>query len=103
VHKEMHTDIPCRFRDAVSMKRPEKWRANSSFLLRDNAPAYLSVLVKDFLAKNNLTVMQHPSYSPDLAPADFYLFRRLRSALKRRSFCDATDINNATEELKRFS
>jgi len=47
--------------------------------------------------------MQHHPYSPDLVPADFYLFRRLKSALKRRSFCDATDIKNATEELKRFS
>jgi len=39
-----------------------------------------------------------------LAPADFYLLPRLKSALKGRRFCDATDIiKNATEELKRLS
>jgi hypothetical protein len=47
--------------------------------------------------------MQHHPYSPGLAAADFYLFRRLKSALKERRFCDATDIKNATEELKRLS
>jgi hypothetical protein len=30
-------------------------------------------LVKDFLAKNNETTMQHPPYSLDLAAADFYI------------------------------
>jgi len=42
------------------------------------------------------------SCSPDLAPADFYLFSRLNLALDGPCFCDATDImKNATEELKR--
>jgi len=42
--------------------------------------------------------------SPCLASADFYLFPRLKSALKGRRFCDAHYIiNNATEELKRLS
>jgi len=75
----MHTNILRRLRDAVSTKRPKKWKANSSFLLHDHAPAHRSVLVKDFLAKNNL-------YYPNLVPADFYLFRRLKSALNGRRF-----------------
>jgi len=42
--------------------------------------------------------------TPDLVPADLYLFPRLTSALKGRRFYDATDIiTNATEELKRLS
>ena len=62
------------------------------------------VLFKVFLANNNVTTLEHPPYSPDLDPADFYLFPRLKSALKGRRFCDATDIiKNATEELKRLS
>jgi hypothetical protein len=58
-------------------------------------------LVKDVSAKNNA---QHPPYSPDLTAANFYLFPKIKSALKGRRFCDATDIiKNATEELKRLS
>jgi hypothetical protein len=56
------------------------------------------------LRNNNVTTLQHPPYSPNLPPADFYLFLRLKSKLKRRHFCDGTDIiKNATKELKRLS
>jgi hypothetical protein len=51
-----------------------------------------------------VTTLQHPPYSPNMTAADFYLFPWLKSALKGRRFCDATDIiKNAMEELKRFS
>jgi hypothetical protein len=61
-------------------------------------------LVKGFLAKNNVTTLEHPPYSPDLAATDVYLFPREKSALKRRRICYVTDIiKNVTEELKRLS
>ena len=54
-----------------------------------------------FLSKNNVTALEYPIL---LAQVDFYLFPRLKSALKGRHFRDATDIiKNATEELKRVS
>jgi hypothetical protein len=40
---------------------------------------------------------------PDLTPADFCLFPGLKSALKGRRFCDATDIITAMEKLKMLS
>jgi hypothetical protein len=70
VNKEMHNDIIRRLRDAISSKSPKKWRPSSWFLLHDNAPAQRSALVKDFLAKKNVTTMEHTPGS-DLAPADF--------------------------------
>jgi hypothetical protein len=65
---------------------------------------YQSVSVKDFLANKNVKTLEHSTHSPDLVPADIYLFPGLKLALKRRPFCDAsTLIKNMTEELKRFS
>jgi len=58
--------------DAVRRKSPEKLRTNNLFLLHNNAPAHRPVLVKDILAKNNVTTLEHPKYSHDLAAADFY-------------------------------
>jgi transposase len=102
--KEMYIDIQRRLTDAIRRKCLEKWRTSSWFLLHDNAAAHMSVLIKDFLAKNKVTTLEHPSYSLDLTATDFYLFARLKSALKGRRFCDSTDvIKNATEELKMFS
>jgi hypothetical protein len=68
VNKEMHIDILCRLSDAVKRKRQEKYRKkngenNSWFFLLENAPAHQSVLIKDFLANNNVTVMEHPPFS----------------------------------------
>ena len=39
-----------------------------------NAPAHRLVLVTNFLTKKNVTTLEHPPFSPDLAAADFYLF-----------------------------
>ena len=54
-----------------------------------------------FLAKNNVTTLEYLQY---MVPADFYLFPRLKAALKGRRLCDSSDIiTNATEELKKLS
>jgi len=58
---------------------PEKLRTNRWFLPHDNAPSHRLVLVRNFLAEN-VTTMGDPPYSPDVAPADFYLFPQLKSA-----------------------
>ena len=98
---EMFTDLLRHLKKSFRRIRPEKWRTNIWFLLHDNAPAHRSVLIKDFLSKKIVTTLERPH--TDLAPDDFYLFPRLKSTLKGRRFCDATDIKNATEELKMHS
>jgi hypothetical protein len=74
LYKEIYIDILHRLRDAVRKKCPEKWRNNSLFVLHENAAAHRSVFDMDLLAKNNVKILEHPPYSPDLAPAYFYLF-----------------------------
>ena len=39
-----------------------------------------------FLAKHRITVLEHPPYSPDLTPCDFFLFPKVKSALKGTRF-----------------
>jgi hypothetical protein len=60
-------------------------------------------LVNAFLAKNNVTTLEHLSYHPDLTTAGCCLFPRQKSTLKGRHYCDATDVVNAMEELKMLS
>ena len=45
---------------------PKKWGTNSWFLLYDNAEAYRLVLVKNFLAINDVTALEPLPYSPNL-------------------------------------
>ena len=63
VNKEMYLDILRHFRDIVRKKCPPKLRTNSWCLLHDNSPSHWSVLVKNFLAKNTVTTLEHPLYS----------------------------------------
>lgn len=81
--------------------RPDIAESGDWFLLHDNAPSHNAAIVKEFLAKKTVTVLHHPPYSPDLAPADYFLFPKLKSHLKGRHFEDVSDIQaNVTHELK---
>jgi len=69
-----------RFLKAFRAKRPEM-AAGEWFLHWDNAPVHTAKVVRDFLAKNHIQLLEHPPYSPDLAPADFFLFPKLKREL----------------------
>ena len=100
----MHIDILRSLRDAARMERPKKLRIKIWFHFHDNAPAHRSVSIKSFLAKKQCDNMEHSPVSPDQAAADFYMYHQLKSAMKGRRFCVATEIiKNATEELKMLS
>ena len=86
VNKEYYLEVMQRLREAVRSKRPDTWRENRWMLQHDNAPSHSSFLARDFLAKHSTTVLPQPSYSPDLAPADFILFPKLKSSPKGRRF-----------------
>ena len=56
---------------------------------------------EEVLAIKQITVLEHPAYSPDLAPSDFFLFPKIKEILKGRYFDDTDDIrNNTTAALK---
>ena len=84
VHKEYHLEV-MRHREAVRKKRPDVWQENRWLLQHDNAPSHSMFLVHDFLAKH-ATVLPQPPYSPDITPADFFLFPKLKSTLKGHCF-----------------
>ncbi|GBL53542.1 hypothetical protein AVEN_213485-1 [Araneus ventricosus] len=55
-------------------------------------------------ARHSVTTLEYPPYSPDLAPAEFYLFPRLKMKLKGRRFVDSDEvIENETKQLKDLS
>jgi len=54
------------------------------------------VVVEEFLATKQITVLEHPAYSPDLTPSDFFLFPKIKEILIRRHFDDIYNIRNNT-------
>ena len=61
----------------IKLKRRGKPSAGV-LLPHDNAPAHKSRTSRDAIKKCGFVELNHPSYSPDLAPSDYFLFRNLK-------------------------
>ena len=69
-----------------NQKRRPRTGVSSIKLLYDNAPAQKSATVQEYLKESGLDVLDHPPYSPDLSPCDFWLFPRLKEMLAGHRF-----------------
>jgi len=98
---KLYQEVLARLRDAVRRKRPEMWENETWMLHHNNAPAHASLLIRSYLAKHQTSVVPHPPSSPDLAPADFFLFPKIKTTLKGRHFQPIEEIQeNAIRELR---
>ena len=76
------------------------WETKLWLLHHDNAPAHNTLSIWQFLAENNITILEQPPYSPDLTPCDFFLFPKLKGVSKGTHFQDSIAITTAvTKEL----
>ncbi len=55
-------------------------------LHQDNASSHTSAQTTAFLSTQNIELMGHPPYSPDLAPNDFFLFPYVKNKLRGQRF-----------------
>uniref|UniRef100_A0A672JGS6 Tc1-like transposase DDE domain-containing protein n=1 Tax=Salarias fasciatus TaxID=181472 RepID=A0A672JGS6_SALFA len=74
----------------VRGKQPTLWRGGDWWIHHH---------VAQFLAKNGMTLLPHPPYSPDLAPCDFSLFPRLKKQLKGRRFADVEEVTDKAQQV----
>ena len=68
---------------------------SGDWFLLHNAPSLNVTIIKQFLAQQKVTVLDHPPYLPDLAPADYFLFPKVKPHLKGRLFDSIADIQKA--------
>jgi histone-lysine N-methyltransferase SETMAR len=104
VNSTFYIEIIGRLLKSISRVRPQFRAEGSWFLLHDNAAFHSALVVKIFLAKQGVLEISHPPYSPDLAPADPFLFSTVKTSIKGKRFQDVEDIKkNATAELNSVS
>jgi histone-lysine N-methyltransferase SETMAR len=65
--------------------------------LQDNAPAHKSVLAIGKLGDLHYKLLEHPPYSPDLAPSDFTLFPKLKLFFTGQRFSSNQEVIVAVE------
>jgi len=95
VNKQLYQEVLAHLRDDVCRKRTELWENQTWTLHHDNTPAHMSFLICSYLAKHQTSVLPHPPYSPDLAPADFFLFPKLKTTLKGCHFQTIEEIQES--------
>ncbi|XP_063362897.1 histone-lysine N-methyltransferase SETMAR-like [Cydia amplana] len=85
-----------RLREAIKEKRRGKLRAGILFH-QDNAPPHKAGVAMAAIRDSGFELLEHPPYSPDLAPSDFYLFPRLKEDLRGNKFLNDGEVKAAVE------
>ena len=67
-------------------------------LLHDNARPHSAARTIEALQQMKFEVMEHPPYSPDLAPSDFHLFGPLKEELRGRHFSSDQEVKDAVHQ-----
>ncbi len=72
------------------------WAENLFMLHHNNASSHRADSTRKFLEENNMWLTPHPPYFPDLAPWDFFIFLKLKLALKRQHLGELERIKSKT-------
>ncbi|VVC44325.1 Hypothetical protein CINCED_3A012738 [Cinara cedri] len=86
-------------RERVRKKRAMLWKNKSWILHLDNTPVHNALSVKRYLAAKGSPVLEHVPYSAELASSDFYLFTKIKSALKGTRFESMEEVKRKSAEL----
>ncbi|GBM35578.1 hypothetical protein AVEN_121033-1 [Araneus ventricosus] len=86
------------FCDAIYEKRRSEFKRKVVLFNQDNAWPHVSMMTGWTLYKLEWDLMQHPPYSPDIAPSDFYLFSHLQLHLHGTIF-NANEVDVFLDSL----
>ena len=103
-NQHFYKEVLTRLMAKIWHMRRELWASNTWILHHNNAPAHAALSVRQFLATKQVTILDHPPYSPDLALCDYFLFPKLKGTIKGTHFEGVEDIkSNVMSFLKRIT
>ena len=77
---EYYASLLLKLRDAIKEKR-RGMLTRGVWLLHDNDPIHKSMIAQQAVRDCGFAQLDHPAYSSDLAPSDYFLFCNLKSHL----------------------
>jgi [histone H3]-lysine36 N-dimethyltransferase SETMAR len=93
-----YANLLMRLRDVLKIKRRGKLSRGVLFH-QDNAPSHTSSVAMATIHDCGFQLLQHPPYSPDLAPSDYHLFPELKRKLSGVHFGTDDDVIGAVEDV----
>ena len=103
INQHIYKNILRHLKRSVREKRRELWEMKSWLLQHDNAPAHNALGIREFLAKNNIAVLEQPPYSPDLASCDFFLLPKLKEVIRELVFKIQKSFKQSRRESSELS
>jgi len=97
VNAAYYASLLHKLRDAIKEKR-RGMLSRGVRLLHDNAPVHTAAVAKAAVKECGFEEIEHPPYSPDLAPCDYYLFSKLKKDLRGRKFDEEEEVKAAVME-----
>ena len=98
VNQQVFHAIFRRFDAAHTRRRPHSTVHGQKFLHLDNALAHKATLTLALIDQLGWSRLPQPSYSPDLAPSDFWLNNRLKRNLKGVRFANLDALKEAVSD-----
>ena len=77
INVECYLSLLVQLKDILKEKR--RWKFTKIVLFLHNAPAHRALATQKKLAYLGFQCLDHPPYSPDLAPSDYHLFPGLKN------------------------
>ena len=91
INAEYCSSLLVQLKDILKAKSRGKVTKGALFL-RDNAPANRALATQKKLTYLGFQCLDHPPYSPDLAPSGYHLFPGLKKQLIGRHFSSDTEV-----------
>jgi len=98
INAEYCSAVLVQLKDILKEKCRGKFTKGVLFL-HDNAQAHRALATQKKLAYLGFQCLDHPPYSPDLAPLDYHLFPGLKKQLKGCHFSSDVEVIAALETL----
>ncbi|UYV63656.1 hypothetical protein LAZ67_2005198 [Cordylochernes scorpioides] len=101
--RSMNSDLYCdilvnKLKPGIRNKRRGKLSEGVLFL-HDNARPHTSCKTVSTIIKLGFEVLEHPAYSPDLAPSDYLFFGLLKKELKGKRFDSDEDVQKVVQNF----
>ncbi|XP_063386186.1 histone-lysine N-methyltransferase SETMAR-like [Cydia fagiglandana] len=98
MNAEYYSNLLRQLRDAIKEKRRGKL-SKGTLMLHDNAPVHTARTTQLVMKELGFGTIDHPPYSPDLAPCDYFLFRNLKKDLRGRKFSTDDEMKAAVTDF----
>jgi histone-lysine N-methyltransferase SETMAR len=96
----LYSEVSLKLRDEINRKHPDQLTKNV-LLHHDNGRPHTARATQERIQELQLEHLEHPPYSPDLAPSDLHPFGLLKDHLGGKCFADDEEVETEVRKWLR--